>query len=170
MRPLLLALTMLGWLAAPAGASTVSVSALLGRPDDVLVYIAAAGEANRVVIDAETGTDSFLVTDPGAAVAAGDSCVLVDAHAARCSPRAGLDGRSRPIVVARVDVGDGADELRWTGDARLSGAKVLGGEGDDVLAAPPGQGPSLVYGGPGDDRLTGAAFEDELYGQGGDDE
>jgi Ca2+-binding RTX toxin-like protein len=170
MRPLVMALVVLVYLAAPAGASTVSVSPLLGRPDDALVYAAGPGEANRVAIQAEAGTNTFLVADPGAAIAAGDSCVPVDAHAARCGPRSGPDGRARPIVVARIDAGDGADELRWMGDARLDGARVLGGEGDDALAAPPSQSGSLVYGGPGDDRLGGAAVDDELYGEDGDDQ
>ncbi len=170
MRPLVIALVVLAHLAAPAAGSTVAVSPLLGRPDDVLVYLAGPGEANRVVIDAEAGTDTFLVSDPGAAIAAGESCVPVDAHAARCVPRSGPDGRARPIVVARIDVGDGADEVRWTGEARLNGTKVLGGEGDDALAAPTSQFGSLVYGGRGDDRLAGAVFDDELYGEDGDDE
>lgn len=170
MRPLLVALALLTVLAAPAAASTVAVRPLLGRPDDGLVYVAGPGEANRIVIDAEAGTDGFLVTDTGAAIAAGDSCVPVDAHTARCGPRSDPDGRARPIVVALIDAGDGADELGWTGETRLNGARILGGEGDDALAAPASRSSSLVYGGPGNDRLTGAAVDDELYGEDGDDE
>ena len=127
MRTLVIAFVMFACLATSAAASTVAVSPLLGRPDDVLVYLAGPGEANRVVIDAEAGTATFLVTDPGAAVAAGDSCVPIDVHAARCGPRSGPDV-ARPIVVARIDVGDGADELRWAGEGQLNGAKVIGGE------------------------------------------
>jgi hypothetical protein len=170
LRLLVVALVAPAWFAAPAAGSTVAVRPLLGRPDDVLVYVAGAGETNRVVIEAVVGTDSFLVTDPGAVIAVDDSCVPVDAHTARCGPRAALDGRARPIVVAGVDLGDGDDEVRWTGEARLNGAKVLGGDGNDSLAAPASHDASLLYGGPGGDRLAGAEFDDELYGQDGDDE
>ena len=41
---------------------------------------------------------------------------------------------------------------------------MLGGEGDDALAAPLGKSLRLSYGGAGNDRLAGAVFEDELYG------
>jgi hypothetical protein len=44
----------------------------------------------------------------------------------------------------------------------LDGVRVLGGEGDDALAAPLGKALSLNYDGAGNDRLAGAVFEDEL--------
>ena len=76
------------------------MSPLLGRPDDGLVYLAGLGEANHVVIDADAGTDTFLVTDGGAAVAAGDSCVPVDVDTARCGPRSGPDVRARSYTAS----------------------------------------------------------------------
>jgi Ca2+-binding RTX toxin-like protein len=52
----------------------------------------------------------------------------------------------------------------------LDGVRVLGGEGNDALAAPLSKSLSLSHGGARNDRLAGAVLEDELYGEDGDDE
>src|SRR4051794_4755132 len=65
-------------LAAPAGASTVSLGFELR-------YAAAPGEANDLTVThLDSPVGRTVLHDPGATIAAGSNCQSIDDHTARC--------------------------------------------------------------------------------------
>jgi Ca2+-binding RTX toxin-like protein len=156
-RALALALLLLAAAPAAAGAATASVepapqNLVCGKymicPPDMVVFTAAAGESNDVVVtDDSVGPDRFrfVVRDTGAPVEAGAGCERVDQRTVACTA----------AIFGTVRLGDGDD---WIHSA---GGSVLGGDGDDVLAVR--FGPS--WGEEGDDLLVGLTG----YGGGGED-
>ena len=151
--PLVLALLLA--LAAPAHAATVRFTEdyawcrdfcgkIGGRPDTVVVYDAAPGEANRLTV----GSDGHAITliDPGAAVRVAPPCVALDAHTASCDSDNFGD---LAADWASVRLGDGDDSASVT-----AGAAVLsGGPGRDTLLG--GEGEDTLDGGPDADRIDG---------------
>jgi Ca2+-binding RTX toxin-like protein len=113
-----------------------------GRPDTVIVYDAAPGEANRLTV----GRDGHAITltDPGAAVGVVPPCVARDAHTASCDT-----GNFGDLAADWVSVrlGDGDD----VATAEVIRAVMFGGAGADVLTNPGGR----FDGGPGADRIDG---------------
>ena len=167
---------------AAAGAATVSVEPFVERlrpgddgfgscgryrqcPVDMVVFIAASGETNRVAITEAVnrfGQIRFLVRDKGASVVAGVGCERVDEDpvvpaAAVCTAAA----------IGPQELGDGDD---WISSP---GGWALGGDGDDVLFARWGEGGSgddlvigeLGTGDDGDDLVIG----EQGWGGDGDD-
>ncbi|MDX6676520.1 MAG: hypothetical protein QOE31_572 [Solirubrobacteraceae bacterium] len=175
-RSFVLSALLLLCLPAVASAAEVHVTSIgSGYKDstDALLYTAAPGERNRIVVahDPTTSPTTIVVRDSGAQVLAGGGCSAIDAQTVRCVAQTAFvdagDGddtlttpASGPAFVVRG--GDGADTL--TGAGYLSG-----GPGDDVLTASPltcmgpcpavtldgGSGNDVLRGGPGDDVLSG---------------
>jgi hypothetical protein len=175
--------------AAPAGASEVSLS------DAQSVTVRALpGERNRVSAAVEGG---FVRVVDRAGVTAGPGCTSVDAVTVVCavldapvSVGAELgDGddvltTTLATTTTTADGGAGADELRTgggvlrggPGDDRLVGGTAAGGDGDDVLFGSAGfdrldggGGDDVIRGGDGDDELFGGGGRDRLAGEAGDD-
>jgi len=158
-----LALAILVVLLCPSAsfAGTAVVDSSGGEFSRTLIYAAAPGERNQVVVTSDGGGGTML-RDLGAVVQAGAGCMTIDEHTVRCT---------RPRSVA-VDAGDGDDAVL------LSGAVfgvVVGGDGADSLT-----GADILYGGAGNDVLTGggsgacenpkdSACGETLIGGAGDD-
>jgi Ca2+-binding RTX toxin-like protein len=155
------------WLAFPgvAGAATASVEPFVESPDidpftsctrymmcppDMLVFTAAAGEANQLTITEDAAgfpRIRFLVRDDGAPVLAGAGCEQIDSLTAACTAGAvgpiELGGGDDRVVARGGDVsgGDGVDVLDVSlgfmdGDAGadvLIGFQGAGGAADDLL-------------------------------------
>jgi Ca2+-binding RTX toxin-like protein len=129
-------------LAAPVRAAEVEVVADTCKEDacfEAASLFATPGERNRVTVSHDSAF-VVTVTDRGAPLTAGDGCVALDAHSARCTADPDtLDG-----LGVKVWLGDGDDT------AHVDRGTVYGGPGDDRLT-----GRSVRFtGGPGEDRLT----------------
>jgi Ca2+-binding RTX toxin-like protein len=138
----------------------------------------------------------FQVRDEAAPVQAGQGCEQLDARtvvcpAARIGPlRLGDGNDTLTSVEGRASGGPGRDLLSVrfgptngdAGDDVIYGVEGYGGEGDDHLVVTQGEGgpgedvlrcpaESLcgLFGGAGDDRLTGGDDVDRLFGGAGDD-
>src|SRR5215211_5201102 len=131
---------------APAPAPAASVGHAPGSTQ--LVFLADAGESNRVTVASSPGT--LTVTDPGSAtmVASGD-CAVVGPGTASC-PAAGITG-------LQLNGGDGDDEI--TNATRING-KLFGQDGNDILRG--GAGADLLDGGPGLDTVAYATAADVI--------
>jgi hypothetical protein len=115
--------------------------------DKAAYFLAAPGERNDVSVTNERPAGKPVqVTfhDEGATVEAGEGCVSVDDHTARCSD----------VLVVQAQLGDQNDKLH-----EYEPTEFLG-----LLGA------MRAFGGKGDDLLVGGPFWDELYGGGGRDE
>jgi Ca2+-binding RTX toxin-like protein len=117
-----------------------------------LVYIAATGETNHVVVSFLGEAPTF--TDAGAVVIPGNNCTSVEAHTASCAATAGTSG----FFSVRVELGDGDDEVSSLHPPGIPGPGLLlgGGLGNDRL-----------FGGPSSDALDGGGGVDELHGGAG---
>jgi RTX calcium-binding nonapeptide repeat (4 copies) len=127
-----------------------SCSRYMMCPPDMVVFTAAAGETNQLVISLESSAyprHRFVVRDQGAPVQAGAGCAQVDTFAAACTAGA----------VGPVQLGDGDD---WFASG-IGGGDLFGGDGQDVLQRRFGP----MAGGEGDDVLIGA----DGAGNGGND-
>jgi Ca2+-binding RTX toxin-like protein len=131
---------------APAPAPAASVGHVPGSTQ--LLFLADAGESNRVTVASSPGT--LTVTDPGAGtmVASGD-CAVVGPGTTSC-PAAGITG-------LELNGGDGDDEI--TNATRVNG-KLFGEDGNDVLRG--GAGADLLDGGPGLDTVAYATMADVI--------
>jgi Ca2+-binding RTX toxin-like protein len=146
-------------LAAPARASTAMVVMVdscgsdvacgkydAGHDVPVVVYLAAPGEANRVVAT-RTG-DEVTVSDPGAPVTARDDCRAAGPHTAVCTAPAAVE----PVPGFSAQLGDGDDALTIAGALGVR-TSLEGGAGDDALTG--GEEDDTLDGGPGADRIEG---------------
>jgi hypothetical protein len=160
-----------------------------------VVYVAAAGEVNDVVVVDDART-RVTITDRSASVTATGACTSVDAHTAVCPGVAATTPAD--AVDANLSLGDRDDRFATprrfeTDDVNLHvkggpGNDVLsgggndstvlrGGEGNDLLHANDwaaelhgGPGDDLLYGGDDMDQLDGGGGHDQLFGRGGDDD
>jgi hypothetical protein len=144
---------------------------VFGYPQEV-VYAAAPGERNAVVVEPVYPGPTGVVRDPGGAIAAGPQCTSIDAHAVRCEPLPSSDPMGG-LAWSDVSLGDQDDRARQLdfGSIRTHRFYVDGGAGDDDLLGTESGGE--LRGGPGDDRLTsvtGFASSAVLDGGGGRDE
>jgi hemolysin type calcium-binding protein len=125
--------------------------------NDSVYYVADPGERNRVVLSSGTGTNQFndlTVHDPGAVIRAGDHCVSIDQHTARCQGESSL---SRP----QVHLGDEGDEVRISeAGGLIPNVYADGGPGDDLLVGGPNH--DWLVGGGGHDMLFGGGYNDIL--------
>lgn len=163
-----------------AGASSVSTRSsqrafdVFFIPGEELVYVAAPGEPNRVVVRSAYAGSPWTVSDAGAVIEPGPGCVAVDARTARCAPTStGPMSGGAGLVLADAQLGDLDDEIDFV-QPDPGGRFVLvadGGGGNDRLSGSGGSGGEL-RGGPGDDRLfsrTGPYDAALLDGGGGSD-
>jgi hypothetical protein len=132
-----------------AGGSTVAVDLASTGPFSNVLYRAAPGEHNDVIIERTAFAPySATISDAGAILRAGASCEQVDAHTARCQT-------SNPPVF-HVELDDANDRLR---PSRDNGAVLAnGGSGDDVLDLGQGFASGALNGGGGRDELRGGQF------------
>jgi Ca2+-binding RTX toxin-like protein len=170
-RTLLLAcllLTGLGWPAAQAPASTISLV------DGELSYVADAGEVNHVTIRHRAAAPGRLeryelVTAPGEVLRAGVGCLL-DALA---GPAIASCPASAPVGSLRLVLGDGDDSFTApSGTDPFTTIPVIadGGPGADTLALAPGADAAVLAGGEGDDVLSSAGGDDRIDAGPGDDD
>lgn len=171
MRPLLLCLGVLLVAASPAGAATADTRRVCSPTGEscsqIAELVADPGEANRLTVT-QPAPGVVEYRDRTAPVRAGEGCVQVDEHAARC-----------PGSLANAEVGDGDDVVNGGGGSMVLGsgddrfealrARSLadGGAGADVLVG--GGRTDELYGGPGEDEIRGGAGNDSLWGHGGRD-
>jgi hypothetical protein len=153
---LALSLGLLGALAAQAATHAATLGPATIDSVDSVSYVAAPGEANRLVVQpGPAGTVSFV--DPGATITPLDAtCVTVTAHEARCD--------AALVPALNIALGDGDDSA--TVDVNTPG--VLSGDaGNDLLTG--GDGAESLLGGDGDDVLEGRGGADLLSGEAGRD-
>ncbi|HVL94700.1 MAG TPA: hypothetical protein VM266_02465, partial [Solirubrobacteraceae bacterium] len=157
MRRLLIGLAVLAGAAPPAAeAATVAVELSSCTGDscrycgsqcetETLVFRAAPGEANRLIV--RRAADAVTFNDTGASLAAGPGCTQVDAGTATCR------AASSPLI----RLGDRDDVLEGS-DARES---IDGGSGRDVLRAAGGDD-TIDDGDPAADVIDGGAGRDDV--------
>jgi Ca2+-binding RTX toxin-like protein len=114
--------------------------------NDYVDYRSARGEANRVTAQLEPD-GSYRVRDDGATIEPKSGCTAVSTHEVLCKS-----------AHLEASLGDRDDTMSATVGT------IRGDAGNDQISAG-----GILYGGPGDDRLTGAAINDELDGGGGSD-
>jgi Ca2+-binding RTX toxin-like protein len=129
-----------------------------------------AGGFEQVVINGTEGADSF--TSP-----AGDAVAL--AGGVRVNLAAGVDrvdvnslggndtidlGLTSATLVKVINAGAGNDVVDMLDSVD---ATIYGGDGDDTITGSPAA--DLIFGGRGNDVLVGAAGVDQIYGEDGDD-
>jgi hypothetical protein len=185
-----LAVVLVLLLASDALAATASVGTskqfFVGQ-EAAILYVAAPGERNRVVMAADLATPypyELVLRDTAAVLTAGPGCVSVDEHTVRCvGPPPAPPSISRQQLSVSIDAGDG-DDVVTTPASFLTPVVVTGGDGDDVLggagrlAGGAGNdvltggddGPGYKGSGPPSDGLSGGPGDDVLRGGGGDDQ
>ncbi|MDO8211780.1 PASTA domain-containing protein [Conexibacter sp. CPCC 206217] len=145
-------------LAAAASASAAQLSLEGGA----LVYRAAPGETNRVIVSSDDPGELRFLDDAPIALPAG-SCYRADwddATVARCA----FGG---PV---RIETGDGADRVSIFDEVPAGQPfSADGGPGDDTLEGPLTGAPVSFTGGDGNDTLKGGTGDDVLDGGTGDD-
>ncbi|MGK5679671.1 calcium-binding protein [Actinoplanes sp. URMC 104] len=142
------------WIALPAEAASTGVVSVVSS--NVVVYTAATGKANSVVV---TRSGNAVTVDDVHGLRAGAGCSAVggDATKIRCS--LGVV----PVWV-RADLGDGNDTL--VNNSGL-GMTAWGRSGNDKITGGPLK--DDVYAGDGADAVWGLAGNDVLRGDGGND-
>lgn len=150
----------------------------VGTSGKKVMFSAAAGEANRVVVRGESG--ALRITDRGAVLEAAGGCVQLDEHRATCAGRR-----------VAADLGDGDDVFNGSSEGdRVHGRDgadtISGGKGfdylidasrdDDELSGGPGfnvvvafRGKDTVRGGPYFDVLVAPSPGARVFGGGGFD-
>jgi Ca2+-binding RTX toxin-like protein len=127
-------------LPAPALGATASIS--IKR----VFYAAAPGEVNNLTVSL-SGAD-YVLTDPGATVAAGPGCTAAGSTAT--CPSTGIIG----LTLAGDD---GADSLK---NSTSTPSTLSGGDGNDSLEG--GSGNDTLRGNQGVDSISGAAGDDNI--------
>jgi Ca2+-binding RTX toxin-like protein len=156
---------LVGALVAPLALATSASAATVTAHQDKfgtlnVEYVAAAGEVNDVVV-VDDGRAQITITDRGAPVAATGACASVDAHSAMCHAVLASDRTSRED--AFLALGDRDDRFA-TPTPRRFRAVVYGGLGNDVLS-----GGTILAGGEGNDLLHADNSGSDLRGGPGDD-
>jgi Ca2+-binding RTX toxin-like protein len=183
------AVTMTGALMCPAAASAAG-GGLATAVGERLEYIAAAGDANSVVVAGSLSywvgdfVHTYVVVDDTKSIRAGAGCAHLspnDSTMVQCHlvvPRYGVS-----LVIIRG--GDGNDIIRNSAASHVDMVHMYGGPGDDRLYGDvrndrlwgdsgsdrlyAGPGSDGVYGGSGNDIMYAGAGEDRSYGNTGND-
>lgn len=126
------------------------------------IYEAAAGEANRLVVQVSTTSRLVRFSDQGATISPGSGCTSVSANTVDCR----IAQRALLVQVALGDLADKAEVT--TPNTTAAQVDIAGGAGNDVLR---GHGPTRFDfdGNGGNDEVVGSAGPDILRGEGGDD-
>jgi Ca2+-binding RTX toxin-like protein len=159
-------------LVAPSAAQGAEAHVEAG-PDGgrMIVFTAAAGERNSVLVDRDPGftDDLYQLEDQDNPVTSGPGCAN--------KPRTPFSGTEPDIVrcetagvtTIKVVLGDQVDSTRF-GD--LNGNVIVdaieGGTGIDRIGASSGR--SVITGGDGEDQIDGRAGDDQISGGTGNDE
>ena len=140
-RVLAVAILAVLWFPSSSFAGTALVDRSRGEFNAVLIYAAAPGERNQVTVTfADAGGGTQVLRDAGASVQAGAGCTQIDEHTVGCA--------AASVV---VDAGDGDDAVTLP-PGPFAGTRVgIGGDGADSMS-----GGGSLYGGPGNDVLTGS--------------
>lgn len=140
-------------LAAPSSA----LAATAGVQGGTLVYAAAPGEANSVMVEpALFGLGEASIQD-SAPLTPGPGCEAISATKVDC--------RLAGVTAAQFSLGDGADN--FTLSTLSMPVAVSGGAGNDTLAA--GNAAAVIAGDDGDDTINGSDGDDRLSGGNGND-
>jgi Ca2+-binding RTX toxin-like protein len=153
-------LLILGSAAASLAVVSPSMAAEVARPQpNRVVYRAAAGEINAMTVQYVFG--SVVITDTGATrvLSTGPGCVSTGL-AAVCSSKPGK------VTEVQVYTFDGNDSVTVVAGSAAH-TFLFGGSGDDTLTG--GQGGTSIYGEAGDDTLTGGKTFDTIVGDAGND-
>ncbi|MDO8185571.1 hypothetical protein Q5424_02370 [Conexibacter sp. JD483] len=148
--------------AATLAAAASAPAAQLSVEGGTLVYRAAPGEANAVIVRSEDPgelrfTDSSAIAFPAGVCRRAD---WDDATVARCL-------FAGPV---RIETGDGGDRVSLFNDLPAAQAFVVdGGAGDDRLSVDAGGPAATLLGGDGNDELSGGTGDDVLDGGAGND-
>lgn len=168
-------------------AFAASASVATGTNGPEVLYTAASGEANDVVVtETWPSLNAVRIADQGAEIIAGAGCIAESLHRVRCTApdvdritlllgdrndSASLDNfgynyESPPFAYI---YGGGGNDLLVAGGGT---DRLYGGGGADVLRAGPcrirmGQ-QQILEGGPGDDELKGGGCDYLVGGQGAD--
>jgi len=187
-----LSAAVLGALPAPADAGRARVSS--GR----VIFDAFPGETNDVKV-AQVGRTTVNVTDNGAPVTPGTGCVRAASNLARCTVKSATgaivrlgDGNDHALArVASLNGEDGNDTLEQiarptvslpgnvaagaalanggAGDDTITGNDAFGADGNDTIKPYITTSFATLFGGPGDDDVTGTAANDVIAGGTGTD-
>jgi hypothetical protein len=173
MRKIYLAAALLGTvlvaaLATPAQASTTGTASVVRYQDgQMIVFKAASGKANRVVISSGS-TDYYLTIDDKHPIKAGSGCKPVKGDKTKVT--CGLGELTMWVRVHAYDRGDSV-----TNKTRLQ-LIAYGGSGNDTIRGASagdliygGSGNDTVYGNGGNDKIFGGSGRDKLYGGSGND-
>jgi RTX calcium-binding nonapeptide repeat (4 copies) len=162
MRPRLLFLTLLALSALPAESLAASAETVVSGEKRWVLYTAAPGEANQLLVEASTNGQAVRFTDPGAAIEPGSGCESAPGDRVVCRIEQG-------VLLVQADLGDGTDRAdARTANAQAPQINIVGGDGNDVIR---GHGPTRFNfsGRAGDDILAGSDGPDVLRGQAGQD-
>jgi hypothetical protein len=143
--------------AAPATASAATVTVV----GEQVRYVAAPGEANRVLVAYAGDALSVTITDTGAPVTATGNCSPIDAHSAVCRALA-LPSSGPFLQRTVVELGDLEDHVTTTRPTPfpIGGVIADGGPGNDFLEGR--EGSDVLDGGGGRDTLRGGPDSDTL--------
>jgi Ca2+-binding RTX toxin-like protein len=153
--------------ATPAQASATGTASVVSDKDgQMIVFEAASGKANRVVIS--SGPTHYLTIDDKYPIRAGSGCKPVKGDRTRVT--CGLGELTERIRVHTYDRGDSV-----TNKTRLK-LIAYGGSGNDTIRGASagdlvygGSGADTVYGNGGNDKIYGGSGNDNLFGGSGDD-
>ncbi|XVU25337.1 hypothetical protein ACQPZJ_50580 [Actinoplanes sp. CA-054009] len=170
--------------AAPANAGTLKTGVAYVTPDgdgegDVIVFKAAGGKTNRVVIT--NGPKYYLTIDDTVPIKAGGGCKAVKGD--RTKVHCGTGELTEKLQVSTFDRNDSITNKTWlqliayggAGNDTIRGAAagdiLFGGAGNDTIYGNGGYdriygdaGNDTLWGGPGNDRLIGGPGKDKLFG------
>ena len=155
LRAATLTVLLLGALAAPAGATTVSYTPAppdnAPTPEESCSRFGACTPSFLRVTGGPGEANAITLTGEGSRVVVRDAGAPVTTSSPQCAPEPG-GGISCPWAEEQnMDLGDGDDRVEVP-----RGWRVTGGPGNDVI------GGALVDGGEGDDTLTGTDDVDQL--------
>ncbi len=160
-----------------ATAATPATAATLEQSGGTLVYNAAPGELNSVIVNGYTGNRLRVNDDSADLTSIPGACERIDGRSVACPmPSAltvelgdGVDHFSTftgvPSIPIVVRGGDGDDEL--IGHTSPLGETFEGGPGNDIVRGVAGD--DTLRGGPGNDIVHGDAGNDSRHGDDGDD-
>ncbi|MEV4345030.1 calcium-binding protein [Actinoplanes sp. NPDC049596] len=153
--------------ATPAQAASTAVAyTVADQYGDVIVYKAATGKANRVVV--ASGPPYYISIDDKFPIRAGKGCKAVKGDRTRVLCGAGE--LTERVQVSTFDRGDSIvnkTRLRLIAYGGTGNDTIRGSSSGDVIHG--GSGADTAYGNGGPDALHGEAGNDALYGGAGND-
>ena len=150
--------------AAAAFPTSTAFAATVERVGDEVHFIAAPGEANHAQASVDPELGLIIVRDYENLVTPGAGCTArsgySSSNAVQC-PSAG-------VTHVRYDLGDGDDSASGSDEPGTLALQVYGGAGNDALTG--SGGVDLLDGGEGRDSLSGGLGKDVVLGGAGNDD